>query len=165
MVPNNCIVVNENAFTHASCPENLRMDSENGGMKSVPATSLPGTKIWKRALLLSAVGIGLTWLPRLFSRRAGALLLPDVLFTVGSVFLVVGLWGLIKNMGTFNSMKYGTKSLLRMFQGKREQPQDKMAGGFLEYVNSRSRDREAPWLVAIAAVLMVLSAVASIPFL
>ena len=129
------------------------------------AAALPGKRIWKRALLLSAIGAGLSWLPHLYNGRARTVSLSDVLFTIGSVFLVAGIWGVVKNMGVFNSTKYGTKSLLRMFGGKREEPEDKMLGGYLEYVQSRPRDKEAPWLVAIAILLIVLSGLASIPFL
>ena len=131
----------------------------------VSATALPGKRIWKKALLLGVIGVALWAVPHLAYRRVAPVFLSDVLFSVGSVFLVAGLWGVVKNMGMFNSMKYGTKSLLRMFRGKREQPKDKMMGGYLEYVRSRPKDKEAPWLVAMAALLLLLASLASIPFL
>ena len=71
------------------------IDSENGGKQSVSAAALPGKRIWKRALLLSAIGAGLSWLPHLYNGRARTVFLSDVLFTIGSVFLVAGIWGVV----------------------------------------------------------------------
>ena len=120
-------------------------------------------RIWKKAAALCAVGIAITFLMKLISGTGSRFFLTDALFTIGSVFFCFGLIGLVKNLGVFNSLKYGTKSLFRMFLGKREEPEDRMAGGYLEYVKSRPKTKDVPWLMAFSAAFFVLSVLVSLP--
>ncbi len=119
--------------------------------------------LWRRALLLLAVGAGASGL--LLTTKAGtnASYTADLLFIIGSVFLVAGIWGVMKNLGTFNSTKYGTKSLLNMLRGRRETPNDKMMGGYLEYVQAAPKDKDALWLLLFAFAFLFLSVVISFP--
>lgn len=120
-------------------------------------------RLWKRALLLSAIGAVLSALMRVSLGKQNGVFFSDLFFTISSVFLLVGLWGNIKNLGTFNSFKYGFKSLILMLGGKRAIPKDKMTGAYLEYIQSRPRDGDAPWLMAFAFVFLLLSVLASLP--
>ena len=129
----------------------------------MPAAVLLLKKIWRKAAALCAVGVALSLLRRVTLGMAPGAFLTDTLFTVASVFFCAGLIGLIKNLGMFNSMKYGTKSLIRMFRGEKQKPEDKMAGGYLEYVNSRPKTKDVPWLMGLSAVFLVLSVLCSLP--
>ncbi len=126
------------------------------------AASVPGRRFWKRALLLFAAGLAVSLLLTAFRGKPEGAFLSDLLFCAGSAYLIAGLWGWLKNLGAFNSLVYGTRSLLRMYRGRRETPRDKMAGGYLEYVQSRPRDKDAPWLTAFASVFLLLSALAAL---
>lgn len=119
-------------------------------------------RLWKRALLLFTIGAALSVLLQTYMKKPASTFLSDLLFTIASVFLVAGLWGLINNLGAFNSLKYGTRSLIRMLKGKRDTPRDKMAGGYLEYVQARPKDEDAPWTLLFAFAFLCLSALAAL---
>lgn len=112
-------------------------------------------------MLLMGVGLAISLLMQAALRRPVGVFVADLLFTVGSVFLLAGLWGVVKNMGAFHSLKYGTRSVVRMLRGRRDTPKDKMLGGFLEYVQAQPRDPHAPWLTAIAFLFILLSVTVS----
>lgn len=111
----------------------------------------------KKSMWLLGLGLMISFLMQAALKRPAGVFLSDLFFTTGSVFLLAGLWGVVKNMGAFNSMKYGTKSVLRMLRGQREDPQDKMLGGFLEYVQAQPRDLSAPWTTALAVLFILIS--------
>lgn len=131
----------------------------------MPAILLSLRNVWKKVVLLCAVGVALSFIRKLIFGSAQGAFLSDMLFTAGSVFLCFGLGGLVKNMGMFNSLKYGTKCLINMLRNKRQEPADKMKGGYLEYVKSRPKSRDVPWMMGFAAVFLILSALAALPML
>ena len=137
------------------------MDLNTGVFKYMQTALISRKRLWKRALLLCTVGAALSFLLKASLGKPDGAFFSDLFFTISSLFLFVGLWGLIKNLGTFNSLKFGFKSLILMFRGKRETPKDKMVGTYLEYVQSRPRDQDAPWMMAFALVFLLLSALAS----
>lgn len=128
------------------------------------ATVLESLKrIWKKALLLFGVGTAIAVFFQFAFSKANALFLPDLFFSVASVFLIAGLWNLIHNLGMFNSLKYGTKSLIALYRNKRmKPPEDKMAGGFIEYVNSREKRTDVPGLMLLALLFFALSMLTSL---
>ena len=111
----------------------------------------------KKSMWLLGLGLMISFLMQAALKRPAGVFLSDLFFTTGSVFLLAGLWGIVRNMGAFNSMKYGTKSVLRMLRGQRDVPQDKMLGGFLEYVQAQPRDLSAPWTTALAVLFILIS--------
>lgn len=137
------------------------------GVRQIVSAVLTSWKrIWKKALLLCAVGVALSIALKYLMRKPDALLLPDMFFTIGSLFLFVGIWGVVSNLGQFNSTKYGTKSLFRiLFNKKKEKAQDPMVGGYLEYIQSRPKKKDVPLLIALALVFILLSALCSVPFI
>lgn len=115
----------------------------------------------KKTMWLLDVGLAISLMMQAAMKRPVGVFLSDLFFTIGSVFLVAGLWAVVKNMGAFNSMKYGTRSLFRMLRGQRDAAKDKMLGGFLEYVQAQPRDPHAAWLTAMAVVFILFSVAVS----
>lgn len=97
-------------------------------------------KVWREALSIVVAGVALSLLTRR-SGATGAALASDMLFTTGMMFLILGLWRLIGNMGMFNSLKYGTKSLFRVLSNQKA-PADKERDGYIAYVNSRPKHQD-----------------------
>ncbi len=131
----------------------------------MPAMLLSLKNIWKKAAILCAVGVALSLLREMLISPAPGMLLTDTLFAIGTVFFCFGLGALVRNLGVFNSLKYGFKSLFNMFRGKRQEPEDKMVGGYLEYIKSRPKSKDVPWIMAFAAAFFVLSLLAALPML
>ncbi len=128
----------------------------------MPAILLSLKNVWKKAAILCVAGIALAGVRKATAGSADGMFFSDMLFTVGSVFLCFGVGGLVKNLGAFNSLKYGTKCLINMFRNKRQEPSDKMAGGYLEYVKSRPKSKDVPWMMGFAAVFLSLSVLTSL---
>lgn len=136
----------------------------SGVYDTMSAVMLSLKRIWKKALLLCLGGVALSVLMAFMRGSIGATFVSDLFFNICAMFFIAGLCGLVKNLGMFNSMKYGTRSLVNMFRGdKREEPEDKMVGGYLEYVRSRPKTKDVPWMMAFAGIFLALSVLASLP--
>lgn len=131
----------------------------------MPVSLLSLKNVWKKIVLLFTVGLVVSVVRMGVTGAAEGTYLTDALFTIGSVFLFFGLGGLVKNLGMFNSLKYGTKCLLHIVQGKRHVASDQMVGGYMEYVKSRPKAKDVPWTLACAAAFLIFSALFALPML
>ena len=122
----------------------------------------PFSKVWKMLLVLFAAGIALFFLFSGSIRGRGAVYYSNLFFTVSSVYMCVGLVIWVHNVGMFNTLKYGMKVFVRLFRGKREEVNDRLKGGYLEYVDSRKKAADAPWMFLMFAVFLTLSILVSL---
>ncbi len=121
----------------------------------------PFRKVWKKLLVLFIAGVALFFLFSRSVKGRGAYFVSDLFFAVSSVYLCAGLVIWIKNLGMFNTLKYGFKQLVNVIRGRREPAQDRMAGGYLEYVKSRPVLLDAPWMFLCFGVFLALSVLVS----
>ncbi|MCL2006589.1 MAG: DUF3899 domain-containing protein [Treponema sp.] len=84
----------------------------------------------------------------------------NMIFMCTMIFIITGLSQLVSNIGLFNSMVFGTKSLFRLFKSKLG-PSEQVKEEYVEYVRNRKQYGEIPQLLIIGAVLLGLSVLVS----
>ncbi len=117
-------------------------------------------KTWKTVLVLAAIGVAASFFMKDRNGTSGLMFATDLLFTVAMAFFCWGLCCLVGNMGVFNGLTYGTKCLIRLIRGKRESS-EQMKDGYLAYIASRPRHADAPRMLCLGAVFVVLSVLLS----
>ena len=122
----------------------------------------PFRKVWKKLLVLFMAGIALFFLFTGAVRGKGTNFISNMFFAVSSVYLCAGLVIWIKNLGMFNTLKYGFRQLVNVIRGKREPAKDRMEGGYLEYVKSRPILLDAPWMFIGFGAFLALSIIVSL---
>ncbi len=105
--------------------------------------------------MLVIIGVAASFFARNNNGASGLRLASDALFAVSMAFFCWGLICLVRNMGMFDSMVYGTKSLVRLLRNRWKPSQDQ--DGYLEYVRSRPRRAGVPVMMTLAAVFAALS--------
>ena len=117
-------------------------------------------KRWKKIVSLVIIGVAVSFVVRSKTGTSGLLFAADMLFAVSMAFFCWGLLCLIRNMGMFDSMVYGTKHLIRLLR-RNWKPSRNKEDGYLEYVRSRPRRAEVPTMMLLSVAFVVLSIILS----
>ena len=117
--------------------------------------------IWKKALIMFSVGIVFGLLINRNFSASPTYFISDMLFICAMVFLVCGLYQFVSNMGIFNSMVFGTKTLARLFRSKLG-PSEQVKDEYIDYVKSRRKFTDVIQLLVISVVLIIISVLVSL---
>ena len=82
--------------------------------------------------------------------------ISDTLFIAFIVFFNIGLFQLVLNLGMFNSMVFGSRTLVRLFK-KKAGSSESLKDEYVEYVKSRQKYTDVGTLVIIGLVCLAAS--------
>lgn len=104
---------------------------------------------WVKAIILTAIGVGLSFLLRNNFKATTLIYIVDMLFLVGMVFFSYGLLHMVGNAGMFAIMSYGLKCLRELVFGKGGDS-GTVREGYAAYRESRKRHTDIPLLMIFA---------------
>lgn len=117
-------------------------------------------RAWKKIAILLCVGFVMSFFLKARLNLSGVAFLSDMFFTVSMVFFLYVLWEVVNNMGIFNSLKFGTKSFVRLIKSKLG-PSEQVKQEYVDYVSSRPRRGDIAELLLCGGVLLALSVLIS----
>ena len=111
---------------------------------------------WKKALVLTVIGVLLSYFTQPPRQGLSLIVFVDFLFAVGMVFFIYGLMHMVGNMDMFTSLGYGFKAIKRVFRGN-PQKASEMKEEYLEYRASRKKHDDVLPLLLIGILLIAAS--------
>ncbi len=112
---------------------------------------------WKKGIILVAIGVAVSLYMAIgpVELMTGGVI-GNSFFIISNVFLIVGLINLVENLGVFNGLKYGTKCLLRIIRGEKDNSET-IKEGYIEYVKSRPKRRDVYLYFVFTGVFLIIS--------
>ncbi len=112
----------------------------------------------KELISLIFTGVVLSILLKQTFHLSGWRFVSDLFFALGMVCLVYGLYRQINNLGVFNSLKYGFRTVVRIILNKKP-ASGEIKTGYFEYVKSRPKHGSVPGILVISAGFLFISVI------
>lgn len=113
-----------------------------------------------KLVTLFIAGIGISLLLNRNISATGSIFVSNMLFVTSMCFIIIGLMQFVSNVGLFNGVAFGTRSLIRLIKsGLKGSEREKEA--YLQYIESRKKSRDVAKLLIIGAGLMLVSVLVS----
>ena len=109
-----------------------------------------------KAVILFTIGAVFSIFARQSKSVPALIILVDMLFSAGMVFLILGLIHMVGNANMFASTTYSFKTIKELFRGQMQKAED-MKEDYLEYRSTRKTYDDVPHLMISALILMALS--------
>ena len=113
-----------------------------------------------KVVILFVVGIFISSLLNRNVNAAGVMLVSNTLFVTSMCFILVALMQFVSNVGLFNGVTFGTKSLVKIIKRKFE-GSEKEKEEYIKYIESKKKFSDTAKLLIIGAALTLCSVLVS----
>lgn len=117
---------------------------------------------WKKIAVAAVIGIVVSVIMQRRYATSIGVFASNAFFSVGMTFLLAALFGLVSNLGVFNSVVFSGKTVMKVLRNDRKKPGEE--SDYADYVISRKKRGGVAVLFLFAVLFLMISALTALVF-